>query len=220
MVCPWSSRLIEANINAALGTTLCMSERIMNLPSQDKFYTKKLAEWKMPVHIPLFDSDEFVPTGEEAKLYKGDASRNDTFAWRALPPGDSLTKAYLNASPWIDKYIVTRWRSLILGRKPAPGGSDAQLPSTMRYHDIVSVMDLLTCILASVLLVVVVKVLAVVRPLSVRIALIGIFGTLFALLLKLMAGTISRGEVFGATAAFYAVAVVFVSNANSECACT
>jgi hypothetical protein len=188
----------------------------MNLPSQDKFYTKKLAEWKLPIHRPLFDSHEFIPTGEEAKLYQGDASRNDMFAWRALPPGDVLTRSFLSVSPWIDECILDRWRSLIRRRKP----NNTALPSIITYNNIVRTMDLLTCILPSVLLVTVVVVLKAVHPWSIRIALVGIFGALFALLLKLMAGTISRGEVFGATAAFYAVAVVFVSNTNDECART
>jgi hypothetical protein len=187
----------------------------MNLPSQDKFYTKKLAEWRMPIHRPLFDDDEFIPTGEEARLYQGDASRNDTFAWRALPPGDILTRSFLNISPWIENCILDRWRSPIRRRKP----TNATLTSIMTYKHIIRTMDLLTCVLASVLLVIVIVVLKAVRPWSIRIALVGIFGALFALLLKLMAGTISRGEVFGATAAFYAVAVVFISNTNGECAC-
>jgi hypothetical protein len=90
----------------------------------------------------------------------------------------------------------------------------------MRYERIVSTMDLLSCLLASVLLIVTVLILALVHPLKYRLAVVGVFGSLFAMLLKLLAGGLSRGEVFTATAAFYAVAVVFVGSTSNACGCT
>lgn len=80
-------------------------------------------------------------------------------------------------------------------------------------------MDTMSCLLASVLLAVTVFILSVVSPLKLRIVTIGIAGTLFSLCVKLMAGDPSRSEVFGATAAFYAVTVVFVGSTNDKCAC-
>lgn len=198
-----------------LGEILCMSERIMNLPTQDKFNTEKLLRWKLPHYKPLFDQDEFVPTGEEAKRYQGDPAITDTCAWRNFAHDDFLTNRFLQASPWIDKQVLARWRRYVPGRKP----TDLQFPSTLHYKKAVKALDTVTCALASVMLAITVIVLKVVRHLTIRILLTAIFGTLFAVFLKTMAGSLTRGEVFAATAAFYAVAVVFLSNTNSECAC-
>jgi hypothetical protein len=195
-----------------------MSEQIMKLPTQDEFNTKKLAEWKLPNFQPLFNSNEFVPTGEPAATYQGNPEENDTCAWKEISHGDILTKCFYRASPWIEDNILVRWRYLFYGVKP----TDEQMTSSMSFGHIVGAMDTLACLLASILLAVTIVVLAVVRsrPLAIRIVLISIFGTLFALLLKLMAGTPTRGEVFGATAAFYAVTAVFVSSANNDCTCS
>jgi hypothetical protein len=200
----------------APGEILCMSERIMNLPSQDMFNTKKLGQWKLPDFKPIFDSGEFVPTGERAETYQDGPGQTDTCAWKAISHGDFLTECFYQASPWIEKNILVRWRSLVHGVKP----TDVQDASTLNFTHLVGAMDTLACLIASVLLAVTIVALPLVHPSSIRFVLIGIFGTLFALLLKLMAGEPTRGEIFGATAAFYAVAVVFVSSTNNECLCS
>jgi hypothetical protein len=215
MVCSVAIKLwVETKV--ALGEIFCMSERIMNLPKQDKFDTKQLGEWKLPDFKPLFDSNEFVPTGEDAATYQDDPDQSDTRAWRTMSHGDFLTKRFRQASPWIDEHILARWRWLVHGIKP----TNVRKTSSKNLSHLVGAMDTLTCLFASLSLALTVVVLALVRPLSIRITLIGIFGTLFALLLKLMAGSPTRGEVFGATAAFYAVAVVFVGSTNNDCACS
>ncbi|KAH4110459.1 hypothetical protein HBH64_158370 [Parastagonospora nodorum] len=195
------------------GEVLCMSERIMNFPTQDKFNTKKLRYWTSPHYKPLSDQDEFVPTGEPAKTYKDDPETTDTCAWRAFAHDDFLTNRFLELIPWIDEQILDRWRRL---RVRGVKHGEAQLPSTLHYKKIVRTLDTLTCALASGVLVITIGVLKVVRPWSIRIILTCIFGTLFAILLKIMAGSLTRGEVFTATAAFYAVAVVFVSNTDNN----
>lgn len=210
--------LVFPDANAVSGETLCMSERVMNMSYQDRFNTKKLEEWKEPEFKSLFRGDEFIPTGEEAATYQGDASRTDTCVWRAIPHGDFLTKCFLGASPWIDKHVSRRWRSL-LGKKKK-NNTDTVAEATMQYDHLVATMDTLACVFASVILALTIVVLVVVRPMAIRIALVGIFGTLFAFLLKLMAGSLTRGEVFGATAAFYAVAAVFVGSSNVDCVCS
>jgi hypothetical protein len=190
-----------------------MSERIMNLPIQDEFNTRKLANWKLPNFKPLFDhQDEFVLTGERATTYQGNPKENDTCAWRAMPRGDALTRSFIEASPWIKRHIINRWQLLVHRIKP----TDDQEPF-MQYENIVAAMDTLACLTASVLLAATVIVLVVVRPLRFRVALIGVFGILFALLLRLLAGC-KRSEVIGITAAFYAVTAVFVSPSISNCA--
>jgi hypothetical protein len=186
----------------------------MTLPTQDEFCTKLMMQWQPPDFKPLFNQAEFVLTGERASTYQGDASRTDTCAWRAIPHGDILTKGFIRARPWIKRHILNRWRSQVHGVKAA---DIALEPSDMQYDYLVTAMDALACVAASVLLAVTIVVLVLVRPLRIRLALIGTFGTLFALLLKLMAGNPTRGEVFAATAAFYAVAAVFVGSMTNDC---
>jgi hypothetical protein len=217
VVCPISDAF---QTDCRLGRTLCMSEQIMKLPHQHAFYTEYLAKFKPPHTADIFENDVFVPTGEDADRYQNSPERNDTCAWRSMPQTDFLTTCFYYCSRWIEVYIPVRLRSCITGRKGSKEGMakvDAQLD--VRHDRIVSFMDTFSCLIASILLWIPVQVLASVRPQKTRIATVGVFGTLFALSVKLMAGDIKRGEVFGATAAFYAVAVVFVSSTRDDCAC-
>tara|TARA_R110002003_G_scaffold126_35_gene11754 strand:+ start:2727 stop:3683 length:957 start_codon:yes stop_codon:yes gene_type:complete len=200
----------------APGGTLCMSAQVMNLPTQNVFNAKQVAAWTRLDSKPIFDDDKFVPTGEDAKLYRGDPDETDTCVWRTTPCGDLLTRRFLDASPWIERCVLRRWRSIVHGTK----ATGKEGPSNTPFDRIVGVMDMLSCLLASVLLAVTIAVLAFVRPLGTRIGIIGIFGTIFALLLWLLSGKPTRGEVFAATAAFYAVAAVFVGSTSNDCGCT
>ncbi|KAF1840532.1 uncharacterized protein K460DRAFT_421471 [Cucurbitaria berberidis CBS 394.84] len=203
------------NYDAVPGQTLCQSEQIMNLPHQDAYNTSSLTEFKPPGSRPIFENDTFVPTGERAATYQGATERNDTCAWRAIPRKDFLTMRFIYSSKWIEAHVLARLRRCT-GRTKS---SDPRLQTDMRLDRIISVMDTVSCLLASTLLLITVFVLAVVHPLKIRIAIVGVTGTVFALCVKLMAGDPSRGEVFGATAAFYAVAVVFLSSTNDNCVC-
>ncbi|KAF1912597.1 hypothetical protein BDU57DRAFT_583016 [Ampelomyces quisqualis] len=191
------------------GEILCVSEQVMNLPSQNIFYNKKLVEWKMPEFKPIFDNGDFYPTGEPAEHYRDDPQRSDTFAWRTLPHEDILTKCLLHAGPWIEKHVVKRWSQY--RKTNSTGGT-----TSMQFGHLVAIMDTLACIIASLMLVATIAILVVVQTMTARVVLIGVFGTLFAFLLKLMAGNPSRGEVFAATAAFYAVAAVFVGSDSAS----
>ncbi|KAH8733088.1 hypothetical protein GQ44DRAFT_745303 [Phaeosphaeriaceae sp. PMI808] len=202
------------------GKTLCLSEQIMKLPAQNSFYTKLLAGWKLPYFKPIFNYDvdeaEFVPTGEKAATYQDNPNKTDTVALKAVPRGDILTTWFLDSSPWINKHIVNRLRSPVHKDRP-----NVPLEAvSMRGDFVVGSMDMLSCLLASILLVAAVAALAYVRPLWIRILIIGLLGTFFPLLLKLMSGNPTRGEVFGTTAAFYAVAAVFVGSTGNNCGCT
>jgi hypothetical protein len=191
-----------------------MTAKILNLPRQDKYYTKKLKEWKSPGFQPLFGNEEFIPTGEQTTFYEDDPSTTDTCACTARAPGDPLTRVFMRISQWVANHVVPQWRKRIHGRQPDDDLNEVSLPSAR----LITVLDMLACIVASVMLEVTIVVLVVVRPLRIRLGLILVFGILFALLLKLMAGNPSRGEIFGATAAFYAVAAVFVGSLRNDCA--
>ncbi len=186
----------------------------MKFPDQDGFHTKDIAEFKGPNFKPVLDNGIFMPTSERAHVYQGMSGWNDTCAWRAIPQSDFLTMRFTYSSKWIQRNVIERVRRCILGRRAQPD----QLTS-MEFGRIVGVMDTLTCLLASVLLAVTIWVLATVRSMKWRLVIMGITGTVFSLAVKLMAGNPSRGEVFGATAAFYAVVAVFLSSTNVVCTC-
>ena len=79
---------------------------------------------------------------------------------------------------------------------------------------ITSSIDFVTCIFVPLLLMAVMFALVSVRPLKARIALVGVFGLVFALSAKIFTGRISRGEIFAYTAAFFAISSVFVGTTN------
>jgi hypothetical protein len=200
-----------------LGQTLLMSEQVMKLPCQDAYYTSHLDEFKPPNFKDFFGDGFCVLTGEEVKSFKDLAEEKDTCAWGGLTNKDFVTMRFIRSSKWIEKHILSRLRRYSPLNKP----SDPRIQADMQHSRIIEVMDTITCLVASILLLISVFVLAWVEPLKIRIALVGVFGTLFALALKLMAGDITRGEVFAATAAFYAVEVVFVGTTTTltGCAC-
>jgi hypothetical protein len=77
-------------------------------------------------------------------------------------------------------------------------------------------MDYATCIVPSLLFMAVMFALVRIGPLDHRIATIGGSGLVFALVVKLLVGHPTRGEIFSATGAFFAVAAVFVSNPGNS----
>ena len=187
----------------------------MKLPQQSAHYTEHLAEFKPPSFKAIFENDKFVPTGEKARTYQESSVRSDTCAWSDIPQSDALTTCYIRSGKWIERNVLSRLRR----RSSTTTQVVPRIQTDVRHGRVVGVIDTLTCLVASLLLEAAVQGLTWVRPLKVRVGLIGAFGTIFALSVKLMAGNITRGEVFGATAAFYAVAVVFVGSTTNDCAC-
>ena len=77
-------------------------------------------------------------------------------------------------------------------------------------------MDIITCVFTPLLLMGVLYALTNIGPLKKRIGAIGGLGVAFALAVKFIAGHPTRAEVFAATGAFFAVAVVFVGNSGNS----
>jgi hypothetical protein len=201
----------------ALGGTLLMSEQVMKLPCQHPYYTCHLDEFKMPIFKDFFKDGRCVLTGGKATSYQDLKERHDTCAWESLVKTDFLTMRFVWSSKWIEKNILSRLRSLFQKKKLR----GPRIQTDIRYGRIVGVMDTIACLVASILLLVSVLALAWIKTLGTSLALVGVFGTLFALALKLIGGDISRGEMFAATAAFYAVEVVFIGaiTATTTAAC-
>lgn len=187
----------------------------MKLPDQNAFYTKDLCGFELPICKPIFENGTFVPTGEEAEWYQVAPGWMDTCTWRDMPRDDLLTMSFVYSSQWIETQILARLRRCIKRTKPL----EWDVVTRVRLHRIVAVMDIFSCCLASILLAITVLILAVVHDMKSRIGIIGGAGTIFALCVRLMSNKPSRGDIFAATAAFYAVAVVFVAATNNDCIC-
>ena len=84
----------------------------------------------------------------------------------------------------------------------------------MKLRTITATIDALTCVFVPLLLTGAMFALALIHPTLVRIGVVGAFGLIFSASAKLISGRISRGEVFAYTAAFFAVASVFVSTTD------
>jgi hypothetical protein len=144
-----------------LGRTLCMSEQIMKLPYQDAYYTSHLSEFKGPKFKDLFVGGAFAPTGEEQKYYQDRSEEHDTCAWVSLPNGDYLTTWFQRSGKWIERHILRRLRR---SKKSSQSGDQTEV----RYDRIVSVMDIMTCLVSSALLTASVLALTWLGPLRAR----------------------------------------------------
>jgi hypothetical protein len=204
---------ISPDVDGISGKTLCMSEQIMKLPHQDGFHARDMATFVHPKCRSIIEQGRFMLTGEDAAWYQDTQRGRDTCALRDIPRDDFLTLRFIYLSRWIETRVLARIRKWTK-RRSHPEQLDTQ--AYWQLDSFVGVLDIFSCVLASSILAVTVLILAVVRPLKVRIAIVGIAGTVFALSVKLMAGNPSRGEIFGATAAFYAVAVVFLGSTNGD----
>lgn len=99
----------------------------------------------------------------------------------------------------------------MLCRRPARYGSQQ---TTFEVATVANAVDFITCIFVPFLLTTAMFALVLIHPLKVRIAMVGIFGLVFSLSAKVVCGKTSRGEIFAYSAAFFAVASVFVSATN------
>ncbi|KAF2259100.1 hypothetical protein CC78DRAFT_83663 [Lojkania enalia] len=186
------------------GQSLCLSQQIINLPHQAAYASKQLNEFE------IFEDDVFGPTGEDAAHYRDPSYQTDACSWRNIPQNDALTNWFINHSNIFEKHVFNRARRFFGQKKHQPG------EETNIQHDwIIGFMDFATCIIATFLLTATMFVLVSVPTIKVRIAIVGVFGLVFSLSVKAIAGHPSRGEVFGATAAYFAVASVFVSSTTS-----
>lgn len=172
------------------------------LPSHSLYFGKYLKKYE-----GLFENEIFVPTGEQAIGYQ-DPSCPGFCALVGIPGGDNLTIAYVNNSDWIEKHVLGRLRRLWRRQRPV------QRHARISLATITSSIDFITCIFVPLLLMAVMFALVSVQPLKARIALVGVFGLIFASSAKVFTGRISRGEIFAYTAAFFAISSVFVGTTS------
>ncbi|KAH8725668.1 hypothetical protein GQ44DRAFT_680985 [Phaeosphaeriaceae sp. PMI808] len=179
---------------------LCLTFRLFELPDQAPYFHDYLNKYQR-----LFENGVFAPTGELAHLYQ-DPSAADFCAWRGMSQESIITNWYVRNGNWIQKTIVDRMRRFLNHRKSLPTRPRREI----HLKSVNFGMDVLACIFVPLFLILLMFVLINLQSTVKRIALIGVFGTIFSVSMKIVVGRITRGEIFACTAAFFAVASVFV----------
>jgi hypothetical protein len=123
---------------------------------------------------------------------------------------DILTNLCAENIDWMEAHILSRMRSWLGLSHPREQSSDAGV----KLATIIKIIDALTCLFVPLLFTATLFALALIRRLMVRIAAVGALGFAFSVSAKLIYGRMTRGEVFACTAAFFAVASVFVSTTD------
>lgn len=173
----------------------------------------------MPVHGPyagarlneypeLFKNGIFGPTNEigGAAAYQ-DPLSPDFVAFVDVETYDYFMDLAINHIAWIDGMVLRRIRRWFrLG-----AGSDHIRLSTFK-----AVFDTIACIFVPVLLTAMMFALARISHPMVRIAVVGVFGLVFSASARLLSGRMTRYSIFSLTAAYFAVASVFVSTSGGS----
>jgi hypothetical protein len=183
--------------------------------SQAAYATKYLSRFKEPV----FENGLFSLTQEKHCFYLGPSETHDSCSWRVTPSQDFLAERIFAAIPWVEDHILQYFRRYL----PSPRTPKTACPCDkeegdspyIRYHRLVEMVDIFACIFISLLLTSTIFALKSIRSWDSRGGVIGALGIVFSIAVKFLAGGPSRRiEVYAATAAFFAVASVFVSNSD------
>jgi hypothetical protein len=136
----------------------------------------------------------------------------DFVAGVGMDRSDILTNLCAENMDWVEEHIFIRMRSWFGLTQSRGQSSDAYI----ELATIIKIIDALTCLFVPLLFTASLFALALIRRLMVRIAAVGALGLAFAVSAKLIYGRMTRGEIFACTAAFFAVASVFVSTTDGS----
>ena len=193
----------------------------MQLPEQAAYATAYLKQFEEPVFIHT-DKLRFGLTQEDAQEYLGPQEQRDACAWKVPQSGPIAEKI----SEWapgfkkmISRLLCRGGEKSAVGRNEPPSEENAErtppMPPFIAYPVMVRVIDVLTCVGICMLLMSVIFVLESIPRLKTRIGTTGALGTVFSVLVMLLAGPSRRIEVYAATIAFFAIACEYLSNVGS-----
>jgi hypothetical protein len=190
-----------------LAKDLCLFSQLFELPEHAPYFNKRLRQYP-----DLFENGDFGPTDEKgvAEEYQNSASR-DFVAVVGADTSEMLINLFANNVDWIEKHILHRVRKWF-GRSSQQRDEERGV----ELATIIKTIDALTCLFVPLLFTATMFALALTRQLMIRIAVVGAFGLAFTMSAKLIYNRMSRGEIFAFTAAFFAVASVFVSTTENN----
>jgi hypothetical protein len=177
----------------------------MQLPDQAAYATTVLGTFEKPI----FDHGRFGLTQEPDRYYLGPSAKHAACAWR-VPPEDSVAEAVSEMAPWFRKHVYQRFCNPGKRRQTQPDDQSTD-PPYVRYRVLVKTIDILTCIFASIFLMVTMFVLVSIPSSKSGIGAAGALGAFFSVSVMLLAGPSRRIEVYAATGAFFAVACTLLS---------
>jgi hypothetical protein len=192
----------------SLVENLCLYNQLLKLPPHAQYFGKRFKGYE-----ELFHNDDFGPTDEQgaAGEYRDNGSR-DFVAGAGMDRSDVLNSLWADNVDWIEGNVFRRVRSWVgLDRSHQQSSNrDVELAT------IITILDALICLFVPLLFTATLFALALIRRLMVRIAVVGVLGFAFAVSARLVYGRMTRGEIFAITAAFFAVASVFVSTTDGS----
>ena len=149
-------------------------------------------------HSQLFDGGKFGPTGEDSVFYQH-PPHPDTTTLKGMEREDLLTTMFINNARAIFQKI-----GKMCGEDPEAPRQDIGLDT------IHMMMNFFTCLYAPILFTASLAVLYTATSTKIQIVVAGGLGMLLALSVQSVVPGIKRGEVVAITAAYFAIAGIFI----------
>jgi hypothetical protein len=185
-------------------------DQLLRLPDHAPYFSIRL---KSCEH--LFKNSDFGSTDQRGGVEEyQNANSRDLITLMGTDTPDMLSSLFVNTLDSMEKHIINRAHTRF-SQSSQQSQQDAE-ERGIEFATLNATLDALTCVLVPLLFTATLFALALIRRLMVRIAVVGAFSLAFTMSAKLIYGRMSRGEVFAFTAAFFAVASVFISMTESN----
>lgn len=170
--------------------------QMAQLPDQSELWAAAMRK-----HPNIFDDGIFGPTGESAERYRQCPANSDLFTLKGFEENKVTTRCALGVYVFLRNHI---WLRIFPHKPPTTEVAYAHL-------DVVdAVVDLFICVLLPLVFIAALYSLYIIQSINVRIAVIGGFGILIMLFLKVTTRA-KRVELFTLCAAYFAISSVFVT---------
>ncbi|KAF2786466.1 hypothetical protein K505DRAFT_380261 [Melanomma pulvis-pyrius CBS 109.77] len=184
----------------------CHAHTIAQYPIQSSVYSKNLLTYG------LCKVGKFLPTGEDEKYYQH-PPHPDTFALKDVSGLDPLTEFIVNnIESWARRFVKTKEydeeeNEIDPEFEVRNGG--------IRLAAIEAVVNSFTSLYAPVLFTASIAILYCIQSTKNRIVVAGVLGMILAASAQLLIPGVKRGEVFAITAAYFAIAGVYIGSIDN-----
>ena len=194
---------VKSVILTQVGKDLCLAHAIAQLPDQPRVYAEHLARYQN-----LFEDGVFGPTGETEEIYKQVPPHADTCSFKDMPRQDYLTERLIKNLKRLDRKVVDPARRRWKKRRNDPENPQPQ--RSVELETIRTIMNILVGIYAPILLTASMATLYCIRPMAVRIGMLGVLGMVLSISLIFLVEDLKRSELFSILAGYFAVLGVFI----------
>ena len=179
------------------------------MPDQTQVFAEHLASYQN-----LFEDGLFGPTGENEEYYKQIPPHPDTCTLKDMDRQDFFSELFINNIKALRKRVGAMARKL--GRKEKNDDLETRAQQSIGLDIIRTMMKALTCLYAPLLFTASMAILSCIHSIKNRIAVAGVLGTVFSISIQLMVENAKRSDVFGITAAYFAVLGVFIGTTGDS----